>query len=51
MDQEEDAEFRKLELKYEALYLQIYNEREKVLMGTDLPSKAALLQEYDERSK
>ena len=50
LDEEEDEEFRQLELKYEALYKQIYDKRERVILGADVDSQQ-LLSEYEERTK
>ena len=49
IDEEEDEEFRQLELKYEALYKQIYDKRERVILGADVDTQE-LLSEYEQRT-
>ena len=50
MDEEEDSEYRKLELKYDKLYQEIYEERRKIVMG-EIPPNENLLQEYEKRAE
>jgi nucleosome assembly protein 1-like 1 len=50
LDEEEDSEYRKLELKYDKLYQEIYEERRKIVMG-EIPPNDDLLQEYGKRAE
>ena len=50
IDDEEEALYRTLELKYDALYREVYEERKQVLAGTKLPAEDALAQ-FNNRAK
>jgi hypothetical protein len=50
VDEEEEKEYRQLEIKYDKLYKQIYEERRKIVQGEIAPSDV-LLQEFDKRAK
>ena len=50
IDDEEEALYRALELKYDALYREVYEERKQVLAGTKLPAEEALAH-YTNRAK
>ena len=50
IDDEEEALYRALELKYDALYREVYEERKQVLAGTKLPAEDALAQ-FNVRAK
>lgn len=49
-DEEEEEEYRKLELKYDKLYQGIYEQRRKLVMG-QAPPTDDLLQEYEKRAE
>jgi hypothetical protein len=38
LDEEEEKIYREIEVKYEKLYKNIYEERRKVIMGENAPS-------------
>ena len=42
IDDEEEALYRALELKYDALYREVYEERKQVLAGTKAPAEDVL---------
>ncbi len=50
LDDEEDAEYRKLELKYESLYSAVYEERRRIIVG-ETGAKEELIAEFDARAK
>jgi nucleosome assembly protein 1-like 4 len=50
INDEEEKLYRELELKYDKLYQEIYEQRKQVLMGTGALSQA-LLDEYETRAK
>ena len=50
VDEEEEKEYRILELKYDKLYKQIYEERRKIVQGESAPADT-LIQEFDKRAK
>lgn len=50
IDEEEEKLYRELELKYDKLYQEVYEQRKQLLSGTVHPSEA-LLKEYEERAK
>lgn len=50
MDDEEEALYRDLEIKYDRLYKEIYEQRRLVLLGEKTPA-AELIAEYDTRAK
>jgi hypothetical protein len=50
LDEEEDKEYRDLELKYDKLYRGIYEQRRKILMGEAVDSEL-LIAQYDKREK
>ena len=50
IDDEEDQEYRELEVKYDKLYQEIYELRRKVVMGEG-SSVDQYLQDYDKRAK
>lgn len=49
LDEEEEAAYRELELKYDKLYQEVYEQRKKLLAGEIDPSPA-LLAEYEARA-
>jgi hypothetical protein len=49
IDEEEEKLYRELELKYDKLYQEVYEQRRKVLMGTVAPPED-LLVEYAARA-
>lgn len=49
-DEEEEKAFRELELKYDKLYKEVYEQRRKILLGEVAPSDD-FLQEYEQRAK
>ncbi len=50
LDEEEERVYRELELKYDKLYKEIYEQRNQILQGKIQPP-AALLEEYETRAK
>jgi hypothetical protein len=50
IDDEEEALYRALELKYDALYREVYEERKQVLAGTKTPSDDVITV-YNARAK
>jgi nucleosome assembly protein 1-like 1 len=50
IDDEEEALYRALELKYDALYREVYDERKQVLSGAKAPAED-LLAQYNSRAK
>lgn len=50
MDDEEEALYRDLEIKYDRLYKEIYEQRRLVLLGEKTPA-VELIAEYDTRAK
>jgi len=50
LDDEEEALYRALELKYDALYREVYEERKLVLAGTKTPGEEAIT-EFNARAK
>lgn len=50
IDEEEEKLYRELELKYDKLYSEVYEERKALLLGK-VPPNEALLAEYEARAK
>ena len=50
IDEEEEKLYRDLELKYDKLYSQVYEERKQLLLGKTVPAEAYLA-EYETRAK
>lgn len=50
LDEEEEALYRALELKYDALYKEVYVQRNEILAGTKAPQEE-LLKVYETRAK
>lgn len=50
IDEEEEKLYRELELKYDKLYQEVYEERKKILLGTLAPPED-LLAEYSKRAQ
>merc|ERR1719310_1420867 len=51
MDEEEQAEYRKLELKYESKYAQIYSVRSKILNDDSFKIPEELITEFNKRAE
>jgi hypothetical protein len=51
MDEEEQAEYRKLELKYESKYAQIYSVRSKILNDDSFKIPEELISEFNKRAE
>ena len=49
IDEEEDAEYRQLELKYEKLYQQVYAKRTNLLNGEPASVDTELIAKFDSR--
>ena len=50
IDEEEEKLYRELELKYDKLYSQVYEERKQLLLGKTVPAEAYIA-EYETRAK